>query len=295
VKPLLWAEQTWETIAAMREDGVDMVLFPIGSTQQFGPHLPLCTGVLCAEVVAQAVSARTAVPVLPTLSFGCASLTSSWPGALPLAPDLLPLIVGQVVEAVLAQGFARVLILSADADASALSGALRSVRAKFPQAQVACKYLGAASARVRAAFEGDAPGAHGGAAHTALMLHLAPHLVRGGRVFDEPDRGANLVFGYSREQLSQHGHLGSPTAATAERGAELFEALVTDWAYLVKRALIERPPLHREEQPPAEPPAEPRAEPPALAELSRALDEEEEEEDFGLFRAPHAELEPQLE
>ncbi len=267
-----------------------MVLFPIASTQQFGPHLPLCTGVLCAEVVAQAISARTAVPVLPTLPLGCASDVGTWPGALGLTPETLAQVVAQVLEAVIAQGFTRVLILSGDVDATSLCEALHLIRARFPQAQVACKYLGAASARVRAAFEGDAARAHGGAAHTALMLHLAPHLVRAERIFDEPDRGANLVFDYARDQLSEHGHSGSPTEATRERGAELFEALVTDWAYIVKRALIEKPPLERDE--PSQ--TEPRPEPPALAEPRRVA-EEEEEEIVGLFRAPTAERESQLE
>ena len=243
MKPVLWAEQTSETIAAMRADGVDMVLFPLASTQPFGPHLPLCTGTLLAEVVAHAVSARTAVPVLPTLAFADGS--QAWPGALPLGPEVLARVVQQVLVAVVSQGFSRVLVLSGDADEAMINGALRSVRAQFAQSQVACKYLGHASPRVRAAFAGDGIGAHGGAAHTALMLHLAPELVRRERIFDEPDRGASLIFDYEREHLSEHGHIGAPSQATAERGAELFEALVSDWTYVVRRALIEKPPLER--------------------------------------------------
>lgn len=278
MKPVLWAEQTSEDIAAMRADGVDMVLFPLASTQPFGPHLPLCTGTLLAEVVAHAVSARTAVPVLPALCFGSAGLSPSWPGALPLRPELLAQVVQQVLVGVVSQGFSRVLILSGDTDEAIISGALRSVRARFAQSQVACKYLGHASPRARAAFVGDGIEAHGGAAHTALMLHLAPHLVRRERVFDEPDRGASLIFDYEREHLSEQGHIGSPTQATAERGAELFEALVSDWTYVVRRALIEKPPLDRGADTEAAPVA-----PPRVPELEAAP---------GLFRAPLSEAEP---
>ncbi len=41
IKPFLWAELTWEQIRDMQREGVDMVLFPVGSTEQHGPHLPL--------------------------------------------------------------------------------------------------------------------------------------------------------------------------------------------------------------------------------------------------------------
>ena len=71
MKPFLWAELTWEQIRDMRADGVDMVIFPVGSTEQHGPHLPLNVDTLCAETVAHAISTRTSVPVLPALPFGC--------------------------------------------------------------------------------------------------------------------------------------------------------------------------------------------------------------------------------
>ena len=60
-----------------------MVLFPIGSTEQHGPHLPLNVDTTLAEAVASAVSASTGVPMLPALPYGCAlGHTRQWPGTL---------------------------------------------------------------------------------------------------------------------------------------------------------------------------------------------------------------------
>src|SRR4051812_43699883 len=110
MKPLLWAELSWEQIRDMRTEGVDMVIFPIGSTEQHGPHLPLNVDTISAEIVAHAVAARTAVRVLPALPYGCAlGHTRQWPGTISLAPATLTTVVCEVLEDVIAYGFTRLL------------------------------------------------------------------------------------------------------------------------------------------------------------------------------------------
>ena len=245
MKPLLWADLTWEQMRDVRADGVDMAIFPVGSTEQHGPHLPLNVDTLCAEIVAHAVSARTGIPVLPTLPFGCAlGHTRHWPGTLSLKPQTLARVIEELLEDVVAYGFTRILVLSGHlTNAAPLRCALENLRVRFPALQIACKHLCEASPRVRSAYEMDAQDWHGNAAETALMMHLAPHLVRSERIFDDPDRTRDLVFSYCVPQTSLEGHTGNPSAATPEMGAELFETLTTDWTRWVKRALIERAPL----------------------------------------------------
>ena len=245
MKPLLWAELTWEQMRDVRADGVDMAIFPVGSTEQHGPHLPLNVDTLSAEIVAHAVSARTGIPVLPTLPFGCAlGHTRHWPGTLSLKPETLARVVEELLGDVAAYGFTRILVLSGHVtNAAPLRCALENLRAQLPDLQIACKHVCEASPRVQSAYEMDAQDWHGNAAETALMMHLAPHLVRTDRIFDDPDRTRDLVFSYSVPQTSLEGHTGNPTTATAARGAELFETLVTDWTRWVKRALIERAPI----------------------------------------------------
>jgi creatinine amidohydrolase len=254
MKPLLWAELTWEQIRDMQREGVDMVLFPVGSTEQHGPHLPLNVDTLCAEVVAHAVSSRTSVPVLPTLPFGCAlGHTRHWPGTLSLSPSTLALVIREVLDDVVAYGFKRVLVMSGHVtNAAPLRCALEELRKSHPRLQIAQRHLCEVSPAVQRAYESDAQDWHANAAETALMLHLAPKLVHTDRIFDDEDRTGNCVFSYTVPQTSKAGHTGTPSKATAQMGAELFEALVTDWTYLVKRALIEKPPLEQStnKQPP---------------------------------------------
>ena len=289
MKPLLWAELTWEQIRDMQREGVDMVLFPIGSTEQHGPHLPLNVDTLCAEVVAHAVSSRTGVPVLPTLPFGCAlGHTRHWPGTLSLSPSTLALVIREVLDDVVAYGFKRVLIMSGHVtNAAPLRCALEELRKSHLQLQIAQKHLCEVSPAVQRAYESDAQDWHANAAETALMLHLAPKLVHTDRIFDDEDRTANTVFCYTVPQTSKAGHTGTPSKATAQMGAELFEALVTDWTYLVKRALIEKPPLEQSnnKQPPI---CGPPQKMPVASTRNEATRDEPSKSSNGadLFRAP---------
>ena len=245
MKPLLWAELTWEEVRDLRAKGMDMVILPIGSTEQHGPHLPLNVDTLSAEWVARAVSARTRVPVLPALPYGCAlGHTRHWPGTLSLSPETLSRVVVEILGDAIAYGFTRILILSGHVtNAAPLRCALEILRAQHPDLQIAQKHVSEVSPAVQAIYELDALDWHANAAETALLMHLAPHLVKQERIFDDPDRTRDLVFSYAVPHTSLGGHTGTPTLATPEMGADLFENLIRDWTAWIERALAEKAPL----------------------------------------------------
>jgi creatinine amidohydrolase len=244
-KPVRWADLTWEQIGALRESGMDMVLFPIGSTEQHGPHLPLNVDTTLAEAVGSAVSEATGVPMLPALPYGCAlGHTRHWPGTLSLSPGTLTQIICEILEDVIAYGFNRVLILSGHVtNAAPLRCALEILRSRYPDLKIAQKHVMEASTRTRAAYISDAEDFHANAAETALMMHLLPDQVHGNKIFDDPDRTADFVFSYTVPRTSKAGHTGRPSEATPSMGQELMTMLVDDWTAIVKRALIEEPPL----------------------------------------------------
>lgn len=240
-----WADLTWEGIRNLRAGGMDMVLFPVGSTEQHGPHLPLSVDTLIAERVAEAVSERTGVPTLPALPYGCAlGHTRHWPGTLSLSPGTLAHVVEEILADVIAYGFTRLLLLSGHVtNAAPLRVALENIRVNHPNVQIAQKHVMEASARTRAAYTADAEDFHANAAETALMLAQAPDLVHTDRIFDDPDRTDGLVFSYTVPKTSRAGHTGRPSEATVTMGRDLFEMLVTDWTAVVERALTEEAPL----------------------------------------------------
>jgi len=70
-EPTRLAAPTWQDAEAYL-DAADSptAIVPIGSTEQHGPHLPLGVDAYEAGGVAEAVSARTGVPVAPTIPSG---------------------------------------------------------------------------------------------------------------------------------------------------------------------------------------------------------------------------------
>ncbi len=83
-------------------------------------------------------------------------------------------------------------------------------------------------------------GIHGGADETSMMLHLAPELVdmaSATRNVPEYLKGNRYVrfggavgFGWLSNDFGPDGHIGDPTLASAERGADLFDGAVTAFA-----------------------------------------------------------------
>ncbi len=69
--PVRWEELSWEQIAQIRDDGIDMAILPVGATEQHGLHLPTGVDTLSAVAIAEAASARTGIPVLPAIAYGC--------------------------------------------------------------------------------------------------------------------------------------------------------------------------------------------------------------------------------
>lgn len=244
--PVRWEELSWQQIAALRDEGMDLVILPVGATEQHGLHLPTGVDTLSAVAVAEAASARTGVPVLPALSYGCSmGHSQKWPGTLPLRPETLARVVLELAEWVQGAGFGRLLILNGHyTNWAPLRCALENIRADLPQMRVALRSLWHISREVHECYHADAgDNFHANDAETSLMLHLRPELVDMARAVDEPNRSEGCFFSYRVDQESEHGGVGKPTLARPETGAWLLEACAESLAAQLVAALSERTPL----------------------------------------------------
>jgi creatinine amidohydrolase len=246
-KSRAWADLTWEEIGALPARGCDAAILPFGATEQHGPHLGTGMDSALAGRLAAAVGARTRVPVLPTMPYGC-SLGHSrrWPGTIALGPQTLISLVTDIGDWVHAAGFRRLFIVNAHVtNAAPLRCALEVLRSRHDGLMVAILDAGSLSPRVERAFRSDAGDWHANAAETSLMMALEPRLVRPGRIgeADDPDRTAGLVFAHPVNRTSRNGTTGSPSRARASDGRRLFGWMVADASEIVRRGLREEPPL----------------------------------------------------
>jgi creatinine amidohydrolase len=98
------------------------------------------------------------------------------------------------------------------------------------------------SPAIMATLTADGEDVHANSAETALMMHLHPQLVDRSAIADDPDRTIGKVFKYTVAQTSRDGTTGSPSLATPEAGARLFDEIVSALAERVEAARLEAPP-----------------------------------------------------
>lgn len=253
-KTVLWQEMSWQDVAAVRDGGIDMVILPVGATEQHGLHLPTGVDTISARAVAEGVSSRTGIPVLPELPYGCSlGHSTKWPGTVSLRPDTLSRIVHEIAQQVLASGFSRMLLLNGHVTNWApLRCGLETIRADFPQMRIALRSVWDLSQEVHAWYHSDGGNNwHANNAETSVMLSQRPDLVRMERAVDEPDRSPCCFFSYTVDKESVHGGVGRPTHASADLGRRILDSCVASLSGQLIKALKERTPLEDWIDPPA--------------------------------------------
>ncbi len=221
-----------------------ILVLPIGSVEQHGPHLPLTTDHLIASEAAQTVARRCGreldLWLLPTLAVSKANEHAWAPGTLWLRATTLLAVVGDIASSAATTGAQRLVFLNAHGGNTALLVvACREVRlATGFKTFLLHPFLppdhGGRSSTAPAGELGM--GIHGGHDETSMMLHLRPDLVDMSLATRRvPDRladnqhvrfGGSVPFGWTSDDFGPDGHIGDPVGATAEQGEALFDGAV---------------------------------------------------------------------
>ncbi|MCU1344404.1 MAG: Creatininase [Acidimicrobiia bacterium] len=228
---------TWPDVADRAATTVLVV--PLGSTEQHGPHLSLATDSVIATALAQAVALRCPqVLVAPTVPYGSSGEHAGFAGTLSIGQAALELLVLELVRS--ADAFAAVLLLSAHGgNAEPLARAVATLH-----------YEGrtvAAWSPTPAALAHESVDAHAGRFETSIMLAVAPELVTAeraaaGNTSPLRELATGLRSGGVRA-VSANGVLGDPTGASAAEGHRLLELLIDDLIGSVQ-ALQDRMAVH---------------------------------------------------
>jgi mycofactocin precursor peptide peptidase len=205
------AEAAWTQLAER-----PIVLVPVGSTEQHGPHLPLETDTIVASSVAKRLAESVGGYVAPALSFGASGEHQGFPGVVSIGTDALAVMLVELVRSLSLWAGRVVLVNGHGGNVQAVTRAVEQLRDEGHHVVwVPCTVVG---------------DAHAGQTETSLLLHLAPGLVRPDRA--EPGNTRPIVEllpdlrAHGVRALSPNGVLGDPTGATAAKGAALFEQMV---------------------------------------------------------------------
>ena len=211
------ASLTWREVSASAAESILVV--PLGSTEQHGPHLPLGTDSdIALALAARLAAARPAMLLAPLLPYGSAGEHAAFPGTLSIGAAALELVVVELVRS--ADAFAGVVLVSGHGgNAAPLAEAVATLRGE---------------GRRVLAWTPRVPGgdAHAGRTETSLLLTLSADAVRLGAA--EPGETAPLadLIGELRRNgvaaVSANGVLGDPAGASADEGERLLDQLAAD-------------------------------------------------------------------
>lgn len=242
-----WAEQTWDELPACLAAAQNSAILPVGATEQHGPHLGTGMDTVLADILCREVAEKTAVPMLPSLPYGCSvGHSQRWPGTISLSPTTLISVIKDIGDWAYASGVRRLFIVNTHVtNAAPLRCALEMLRANHDDMMIAVINTAMLSDRVKTANFSDADDWHANSAETSLMMAKASHIVRPDKISsaDDLDRTVGLVFAHPVNRTSSNGVTGAPSRATERDGHRLFEWMVEDLADIIERGKHEQPPL----------------------------------------------------
>lgn len=226
-----------------------VVIAPIAAIEQHSRHLPVVTDTVLVTAVAEGVEKNLPehVLLLPTQWLGASEHHLPFGGTLTATLPTYELMLMEILRPLLHQGFGRAMLLNGHGgNIDPLQVALRRLDREFPGAvltgaaywDLAAKELAALCSGPRKAM------GHACELETSMMMHLRPELVRADEIVDDPDLTPDSVKSifWARDfgRRTDHGAVGYPSQATAEKGKAMVAAAV-EAVTRVARGLLEIP------------------------------------------------------
>lgn len=246
----LYADLTWEQI----NEAVEMekvILLPVGSTEQHGPHLPLDVDNFLATSICLEAGKRSSgnILVAPTISYGFNIHAMDFPGTLHVKYNTFIEYCVEVCKSLAYHGFKRIIIVDGHGSNEHLLEFVGRRTILETDALVASfmwwNLLRKNKDFIASFRESQFPGgcAHACEVETSLYLHLAGEKVQmdkakdhiawynekgteGFQYVDAFGGGPVAIVEYT-STYTPHGIMGQPTLATAEKGKRIFEETVT--------------------------------------------------------------------
>lgn len=246
--PILWEELTWKDIDRLTKT-MNMAIIPTAACEQHGPHLPLAVDTIDCYEVATRVSAKTGVPVVPPLTYGCSQSHGNFPGTLSLRPDTMMKVICEISEWLYKSRIRKILILNGHMwNWGPIYSARENLRYDFPELRVRVLNWWETTPTTMSKLVEDCPVfpsyIHANISETSCVLAARPELVNMQEAVDEDDY--ETFFEYRMDQYSRSGVVGrGATRSTAELGEKLFTMVVDALVPMVKNALEEENPMSR--------------------------------------------------
>ena len=258
--PKLLEDMTWEELSEVMKE-TDIIIVPVGSTEQHGAHLPLAADTIQVVEMAKQTVARLAKEGItavagPAIPFGVAPYHMPFPGTINLQSETLKAIIMDVCRSLYRHGFRRfALLLGHGGNYATMQAATQDLAMELSDSKVVfLNWLPYSESKYPEFLRSKRNEGHSGEGETARVLVTHPDLVQINRAHvyysqeadeaedkDHPLMGGGIFEGTTNwKAFAPYGSVGDPTLATRETGVKSYEVIV-DWiVYALKRTLLKK-------------------------------------------------------
>lgn len=205
------------------------ILFPFGTVEEHGGHLPLNTDTLIVYEVLKRVAEKREVFLAPPVYYGVCTTTSGYPGTISITPETLRRLTRDVVTDAYKKGLRDFFLISGH------GGGLHMYALKEAAEELVEELDGINMAVISpydilrkelAGLADTANDSHAGEIETSLVLYLAPELVKGLSAEEYP-RFPKPYIVKDKLKYWSGGVWGDPSKGSREKG-EKATALIVD-------------------------------------------------------------------
>jgi creatinine amidohydrolase len=204
------------------------IIFPFGTVEEHGNHLPLNTDTLIVYEILRRVVRKRKVFLAPPLYYGVCTTTSQHPGTISIRPETLRTITYDLVREAYKKGLRNIFLITGHGGglhSSALKEVAENLIEELMGLKIAviCPY----DILYKELSElADTPNdSHAGEIETSIVLALAPELVKGRSKEEYPHIPKPFVV-KNKVKYWRGGVWGNPGKATVEKGEKAINLIV---------------------------------------------------------------------
>jgi creatinine amidohydrolase len=246
-------EMSWMDVEAYLKTK-DIILIPIGSTEEHGPAGPLGLDTYVAIAMVEDAARQTGVISTPPIWFGDSSHHLAFPGTISIRTETLTEYTKDILRSLARHGFKKIVIVNGHkgVNLTALQSAARNLK-EFEYPDLFLAIIDPLKIGAEAALERETKEHHAGELEISHIMYKFPHLIKKERIpKEEPDfegrfskymktdlfkGGISIDIPWSsREQreFTKSGAMSDASRASAEKGKRYHDKMVKEMVEFIE-------------------------------------------------------------
>lgn len=211
------------------------VVFPFGTIEEHGSHLPLNTDTLIIREVLSLVAKRKRFFLAPVVPYGVCTSTKDHPGTISITPETLRRLSSDLVLDACRKGLRNFLFISGHGGSlhmSALKEAAEILVERLKDIKIAVFSPYDLLWKELSAIAETPDDSHAGELETSMVLYLSPPFVKGRSGEEYPRFPAPFIV-KEKMRYWPGGVWGNPGKASREKGEKAIELMVNKIAEII--------------------------------------------------------------